>query len=515
MPPVAAAGAAIASAFGSTAIGGILSTTIVGTFTVGQAVVLAGSFALQAAAGSLQKNKLKKGLSGLGASAAVNNAAELSVPQRDSNPAQRIVFGRATTAGAVIFSNADSGTLHFQFAYAAHEIKAFERFFINDTEFEVGIDGKAYLAPYFDGTTTFVETSVRLGATDQTIDPLLDADFADLTADYRQRGHATITWKLIEGATTDEHRSLYGEAGRLSPRTTMQGIKCYDPRDPAQSLDDQSTWTWTDNAALCFMRYLTLPPSLGCGLSDSQIDWDRVALAADECDRWMPTLTGQERQFTVNGVALSTNERFEIAEAFEAAMSGALILSGDKVYPLPAQRRTASVTLHDDILAGAITYTPRQPKRDRPNIARIELVDAESDYQIIAGPSYRDESAITADGEELPVTQRFAFVLGEGNASRAQRLAKFALDRAQLGKSLVATYALSRETVGLEAGDVVRIEHNATSWVNGIYEVKEVAWSEDMLSCTIKAVAWSNDLLDWTPATDEQTWVRAEEEIAA
>lgn len=503
IPAVGAAFASFAS-FAATPLVVVGGTTV---FTVGNVALLGGSIALSAVSGAIQKSKLKKSLS------AINNAAELATPQRDSNPAQRVAFGRVTTSGAFFFSEADRPHLWIGLLLAGHEIDAIEKVFINDSEVDLDNSGQAYQSPWYSGGNAFVEASFRLGTADQAIDSLISSDFASMPSTFRQRGHATAVFKLREGADAEAHKDLYGD--KLWPRVQFRGIKAFDPRNAAHDVDDESTYEWTENAALLAMRYVTLDQRLGAGLPTSQVNWDKVAAAAELCDRYFRTTTGTEKSYTANGVVTADSDRFEVMEAFSAAMGGTLILSGRKVYPLPAGRREPVATIHSGLLSGAVAYQRYQPKKDRPNMARIEVVRPDSDYQVVAGPVYKDTAAIAADGQQNAITQSFAFVIGEGNAARAQRLAKFAVKRARLGRSLQLPVFLSPETVGLEAGDIVRVSFDVMPWVDGLYEVKAITESDDLTQRQMILSEWSNDALLWNPDDDEQEWSFDEDTLAA
>lgn len=517
MPPVVAAAGAIGSAFSGLGaalagggLGALAGTSLISigglSLTVGQVALFGASIGLNAVAAQIQKSKLKVAASSL------NNAAELSTPQRESNPAQRIAFGRVTTSGAFFFSAVDDPFLYIGLLLAAHEIDAVEAIYINNTLVETDATGDAFTGAYNIGGTSYVRVSTRLGTSAQAIDPVVAADFPSMPATFRQRGHATAVFRLREGSTADQHNTLYGD--RLWPRVQFRGIKAYDPRIAVQDVADESTYTWSDNAALLAMRYLTLPQHLGCGVPTSQINWDKVSEAAELCDRYFDTLTGPERSYTANGIVTTDTERYEVIEAFGAAMGGTMILSGRTIYPLPAATREPVCTLHDRLIAGAVSYQPQQARRDRPNVARFEVVRPDSDYQLVAGPVYKDATAIAADGEERTITQRYAFVLGEGNAARAQRLTRFAYDRARLGRSMQMPVFKAPETVRLEAGDVVRVDVAPMPWLAGTYEIKAIVPSTDLSTLNLVLAEWDNAIFAWSPAK-EQVWDYDADTLAA
>ena len=71
-------------------------------------------------------------------------------------------------------------------------------------------------------------------------------------------------------------------SGEPMMRYHVKGRLVWDPRDVAQSSTDASTWTWSDNPALCLLDYLT--QDYGRNLEYSQIDVQSFITAANSCD---------------------------------------------------------------------------------------------------------------------------------------------------------------------------------------------------------------------------------------
>lgn len=63
------------------------------------------------------------------------------------------------------------------------------------------------------------------------------------------------------------------------PPDKLAAFPCYDPRDPAQSLDDRTTWKVSDNAIL-----ITATMLLALDAERTHIDWEKVAALADLCE---------------------------------------------------------------------------------------------------------------------------------------------------------------------------------------------------------------------------------------
>lgn len=128
------------------------------------------------------------------------------------------------------------------------------------------------------------------GADDQTADPMLTGVFDGTNADtvwssnHRLRGLTYI-------ATNYEFDTRGMFQGIPNLTATIKGRKIYDPRlDSTQTggsgshrSDDDSTWAWSNNPALCLLDYLT-NDKYGKGLSYDQIDIASFMDSADDCD---------------------------------------------------------------------------------------------------------------------------------------------------------------------------------------------------------------------------------------
>lgn len=137
-----------------------------------------------------------------------------------------------------------------------------------------------------------VTLNYYLGTTTQEADPLLMEAFPGLWTDrHRLKGIAYAVLKL-KGVSLDVFSEVY-KSGVPNYTATIKASKVWDPRDEAQSADDPSTWTWTDNAALVIMDYLWHAD--GMRLDRAMIveaidDW---IAAADYADEQMLLLSGE------------------------------------------------------------------------------------------------------------------------------------------------------------------------------------------------------------------------------
>ncbi|MGE0575390.1 MAG: hypothetical protein AB7F22_10665 [Reyranella sp.] len=424
----------------------------------------------------------------------------LRFPVRQAIPDQRLVLGRATSSGAWFFSRSKPPYIWIGYLIAAHECGDLEEVVLNAEAVRLNSSGLSIAAPYFDGTTNFLKVSYRAGTADQAIDPIIAADFPSMPADFRQRGHATVVIKAHYGADDDEHRAIYGSGGAFNPLFRFKGAKVYDPRKGAHVLADPTTWTWSDNASLCLARWLIHPwPNMRLVRPD-QIDWDKIAAAADIDDLWRGRKDGTaERNHTVNGIVTSSEDPLTVTRSLLSTLDGLLILDGGKYHTIPGNPREPVMTLHQDMLASGLDFQAEASDRDLINTIKTEMVAPDREYQTVVGPVLADAELVAADGQTLETTTSLRFVEGH---QRAQRLGNRIMQRSRDGRSLAAAW--TTEANRAPAGSVVRVYLRDFPQVNGLYQVRQAVPDHQTGTVSLQLTGWSNAVFDWNAATQER-----------
>lgn len=172
----------------------------------------------------------------------------------------------------------------------------------------------------------------------------------------------------------------------------VKGVKVYDPRQDttaggagSQRSDDESTWKWTDNAALINLHWKRFggADELPFDLFDAQ----NIAHEANLCDE-MVTFTdksGQqqtEKRWTCNGVIDLTQGQRAVEEELLKTCGGRWVESPGKYYLLTAAYRgPATVTLTENDLKDNIDREPYTALEERCNAVSSTFVDPDSFYQ--------------------------------------------------------------------------------------------------------------------------------------
>jgi len=430
-----------------------------------------------------------------------NNAIQSILKQ--AIPAQRLILGRATCGGALFFYEAKAPYIWYGILLAAHEVDGFENLIVNGSEVFFGTDGFATSVPFADGANQYLKVSFRNGSIDQAIDPLIAADFPSMPSTFRQRGHATLVIRAHYGfgadaaAKDDDHRRIYGNQGVLQPLVRLRGARLYDPRRAGVALGDPATWVWSDNAVLGTMRFLTHQWPATRLVDPDRVEWDQVAAAADEADRWETGADGTTfRRNTVNGGVQAPDNPFDVIESMKIAMGGHLVLDRAKIYPVIRNgRRQPRATLHMGMLRGGIEYVSEPRSRDTVNICKSTFIAPDRDYQEVAGPTLRRDDLIAADGKPRETSLRGAFV---EDAPRMQRLVSAHLAETRIGRALVAGCDL--EALSWTPGQIYRVHLTGSLvHVNGLYELVRKEWDGRLSGYRLTMIGYDPTTTDFSP----------------
>lgn len=505
------------AAIGSLAISLLMSVGAVGILpavsaaAIGSTVIGVGLSAISIGAQAYQLSKIKKNI------APTNDPGGLQQILKQAIPAQRLVLGRATTGGALFFYRAKKPYIWYGILLAAHEIDGFENLFINGHTVFIGQDGFATSVPFRDGDRKYIEVSFRRGTLDQAIDPIIARDFPDMPASFRQRGHATIVIKAHYGFGSDfeaqfeDHKRVYGDQGTLQPMIRYRGARVPDLRRPGVSLDDPSTWIWSDNAALCLARFLIHKWPDTQILPTDRLNWDLFMRAADECDRWETSKDGTTfRRHTVNGVVQSTDDPWDVIENMKIAMGSHVVIDRGKVYPIVRTRRAPKATLHQEMIVGGLEYTSEARARELVNIMKPTFIAPDREYQEVAGPVLRREDLIAQDNKPRESSLRGAFV---EDHRRMQRIASAHLNWARDGRTL--TVGATMEAMSWTVGNVYRVHLlGPLARVNGLYELVSKAWDDRMSGYRLSFIGYNPAATDFDPQ-DEMDFVLDEDVVNA
>lgn len=512
--PVSATGLAIAlfgfgeAAFVATAAQVFIAQAII---SVGTAALVSGaSYALQKTLTD-KKGVFTGGDVGVGGI----NAPEVRGSIRQSAPSQRIVYGRTRIGGAVFFLDTETPPwLYLGLLLSSRRISAVRglRISNNDITFlSTELANNTILTPFPAPDQVYVLAGVsrlfacfREGDVDQPIDALLDANFTNLSSDFRQRGIATATFKFKYGNDRTDFEAMWGQVGIPSPAIDVDGAAVYDPRDPTQDPDDEDTWLFSRNAALIQADWLRQP--YGVNFPADRIDYDKVAEAANFDDETIVNDDGTSmKRHTIDGVVTLNQKPREVMEAMLTANRGFLVQSAGRGWIQSSNPRTPLITITDGMILGGFEFRDDKAKRDTFNKVTSRFSSSDREYQDIDGPILERADLITEDEEVLEGTVRIPFT---SDHRAVQRLQKQYLEESRLPRALSCRIRLTALCDGDDipvVGACVVVDSVLFPRMNCEYTIEEIGYSEDFSSITLSLVEYDNMIpIDWDASTDEQ-----------
>lgn len=246
-----------------------------------------------------------------------------------------------------------------------------------------------------------VSLNPYLGLETQEADPLLMEGFPGLWTDrHRLDGIAYVVVKA-KGVTVEDFSQVYS-SGVPQYTGTIRASKVFDPRDPAQSYDDPDTWTWTENAALIIMDYLTHPDGMRLPYSMIETALDDWIIQADYADEEVELLSG----FTEARYRLSLSYDFtempkNVLGKMLNCVDGRLRLREDGAIVLDLGKfdcPTSCETIGDDDIIAYQGLRRGAPKTELKNEIRATYTSYGHGYIEQEADPWRDEDSILFDG---------------------------------------------------------------------------------------------------------------------
>ncbi len=400
------------------------------------------------------------------------------VTVRSSTEYRTILYGSGRTGGVLVHigtAGLSNQFLDFVVAIAGHEIDAITDVWFDDVKIPVAdINSGDAAGGAVGGTGKYRERDGEpvawiykyLGTDTQTASTILDGSYSEWTSDHRLRGCAYAHIRLRR------HSGVYEQGAPNNFTFGFRGAKVYDPRkdsslasyllteageqilteagepietedsgDGAHRVDDPSTWSYSNNWALCVADYLiggTVTNSAtrvnwrGFGADPDDVIWSTVIAAANIADEdvLIPPASPAtyQNRYTCDGAMSSGGVPADNLEQLLTAGLGQLTYSSDGYRLYAGAYQTSAIELTEDDLAGDISVVSDTPRADRYNAVRGTRWDTAAGQEVEflprTSPSYEllDGGAQLFREIELPLTT---------DEYRAQRLAQIILTRSR------------------------------------------------------------------------------------
>lgn len=490
---------------------------------IGGAIVgIAGSLALSAANGSMQRRQ-NSSVPSLGVGTSVESI-EQNLRQTESSPLpdQRLALGTAIGAFSTCLTRSKPPYIWMQGVLASHRCGPLLAIYVNGVRVPLDASGLPTAPPFYDGSTHYLEVSYRNGLDGQALDPIIARDIPEMPASFRQRGHTVATVKLHYGNSDAHHKDLYGSGGQANLLFEFVGAPYIDLRVPGCSISDPDTWVHGSNASLNIGRYLYHPwPDMRL-VDPGQLNWDYFCEGADIDDLWRSYVKDDgtlavERNHTVDGIIVASADPRQTITSLLTACDGKLIVNRGKYHVLPGHPRAPIGTLSQDMLAAGFDVQLETPDRDLINTIKTEFLAPGRESKPAVGPVLTFEHLIALDGRPLETTLSLAYTLGD---PRAQRLARRKMIESRGGdgngsQRISFSGVWSRAARNYKAGDIVRLFlRDFTDW-NGIYEIQRTAPDLNAGTVQIDMLSFDKRRFDHNALTNQRPFTLSQTVLSA
>ncbi|KQS74208.1 hypothetical protein ASG25_01980 [Rhizobium sp. Leaf384] len=291
-------------------------------------------------------------------------------PKTQAIPYRAWCVGTNRMAGAYMLWESLGNNLVAIQAIAGHPVSAYKRFWLHDDVVELAdLDALGQRKPSGDPYRDNVYIFRRLGSESAAALPyqsIIDRYAAKpaserlWTSQHLGFGQASVAM-LARAAKAKDQQSRF-PYGVPNLTAEVDGAKCWDFRNPAQSPTDPATWTFTKNSALILAWHLCFSEF------GERLDYTKALLPtldfwkeeADICDEAVPLFGGgTEKRYECNGWDTAENSPKAGLNAILATCDGHLVVRGDgaRILTVGKFRESRCVTLTDaDIIGHSIQY---------------------------------------------------------------------------------------------------------------------------------------------------------------
>ena len=413
---------------------------------------------------------------------------------------RKVIYGEAKVGGTLVFvsegnTNTDREYLYLLFALATHECQSIDKVYIAEDECTLNGNGEV-TSPnrYTKGGTYYARFFLdMLGAsTSQTVDTLMSTD-TDLTATDH-----------FKGMTIAQARLKYDSDGMWAsgiPQLNflVKGKKVYDPRDAGQTVNDATTWTYSDNPSLVVADFMR--SEWGLNVPHANIDWTTVTASANTCDETVTLDDGStEKRFTCNGMIDTGTPIQNNLDSLLSSMCGTMIYENGLYKILSGEYRAPTLTISEEDLRTGISIQTQTPRSEQINTITGLYVGSDTNYIPANYPIITNSTYVTEDGQEQKAEINLSFT---NTSTMAQRIAKIFLERAR--QQYTMTLGLNLEKFTLSPGDTVKVTLDSLGFDEKVFEVVE--WSFGAESETLAV-----DVLLKETASSVYSWSVSEEQ---
>lgn len=319
----------------------------------------------------------------------------------------------------------------------------------------------------------------------------------------------TVLWLRLQNGNSDKRQERWPR-GVPSVKVIMNWSRVWDPRDAAQDPDDRSTWTWSDNQALCLLDALRQNPIRRWPQRNLWIDTWKYA--ADVADEMVPRKDdADEPRYRANGF-ISWRLGQEIEDQVTplvAAGGGNLIKTNGRLGYAAGEHRPPIYTVTDVLDSQPLSFRRLARGRDLPRAVRGEFTWPEQQYETQHLKPYEVPGAKPLLSGEDDGIERLPLKMVT-SPTQAMRLSRIAAQKKGAQRALSGE--LPPDAIDLIAGSTAQVEMpHASDPRSGLYQVQQIhpaRWIETdegtALRLPVEMRETRPEIFDWDPEQHQQ-----------
>ena len=373
-----------------------------------------------------------------------NRAAEIQNMQFGTVAPRRFIYGETIVNGHLIFQEAagtDNKDLYRVVYLGEGPIQSATEVYFNDAQISLVGDlddtGALVTTTAYNG---YAAARVGLNGNAGSASYLSSIDLVGQTSwtnNHKMTGNAWLAYKLI-------HNNEVWTQGIPQVRVKVQGRKIYDPRldgggvgggSGSHRYDDDTTWAFSNNSALCVLDFLLN----GMSVDPSDIDMAAMRAAADICDENVNIQLANgsnstQARYTTNGVSFLNDEVIASLEQLLVPCHGTLVEEAGVLRLLvPKDSSSVVVGITEDDIVSELNINVNSEVAGRINKVSGTFTDKDNNYQQADFSPISSSSLIASDGREHLQQIDLAMITDE---ARAQRLASIVLKENSLTNTM-------------------------------------------------------------------------------
>lgn len=376
----------------------------------------------------------------------------------DPLAASQLVYGEIRKGGVKTYheTTGDNKYYHYFLTLAHHEINGITAIYVNDDV--ATLDSNGYVTSQSWGSKILIKKF--FGADNQNIHDSLTGTAntpAEISNSFKGQGVACLYVRL-------EYDADVFQNGMPDISAVVQGKAVYDPRKDSTSssynsslgvtthrVDTASTWQYSSNPALALADYLR--DEKGANSSSSEIDYDMIASAADDCAS-IGASGVTENSFEIGGIINCGETKQNNINNILSTFNGTLFFGQGKFRLIGGAFQTPeSGTLFTlDDVRSQISIQTRFSRRDLVNTVKGTFNNKDNrwiadEFPKVQLPDMSEDNAIEAVLDlSMPLVTKPA---------AAQRLAKQTLFTSREQINLTAMF--SSRAYKLQVGDTITL----------------------------------------------------------